>query len=488
MIQLLSLKDYDEVWSETLTNSVVGKFWQGLKSTIANTNLAISSQMNLSQSKLSQIGSWLQFASFLLVCFLVIILPAHQFVNDKETLALVVVAGLALQVFGLILGGKEKYPKSACDCLVFIFLCFNVISCFASHYLAPSIHGLAKVVVYTCSYFLFVATLGQTPLEKGSPLKRILTVLGLMLASGFAVALYGLYQYKIGVAPLATWEDPSVADQATRIYSTLDNPNLLAGYLLPMVPLALSLTMISFSKKNWILSLASFALFSTFLVATVLTGSRGGYLGLFAEIASFVAIFCLWLWQSKLRAMPKARVIVFLLPLVLVGAIAAAIHFVPSIEHRITSIFVGREHTSNSFRLNVWAASWRMFLDNWWFGIGPGNKTFRLAYGLYMVSGFDALGTYCVPLEIACELGIFGLASFFALLGAIFARAHLTFWGQNDFKVKAITAGTISAVTGLMTQGLFDTVFYRPQVHFIFWLLVAVLVVLSTRTWQSTKN
>jgi putative inorganic carbon (HCO3(-)) transporter len=468
MIEILSLKDYDEVWSETLTSSTVGKFWQQVKFAVAKFNL----------SKLSQIGSWLQFASFLLICLLVTILPAHQFVNDKETLALVVVAGLLLQIVGLILGGKEKYPKSAIDGLVFLFLCFNVISCFASHYLAPSIHGLAKVVVYTCSYFLFVAALGQSG---NSGFKRILTVLGLLLASGLAVALYGLYQYKIGVAPLATWEDPSVTEQATRIYSTLDNPNLLAGYLLPMVPLSLSLTVMSASSKRWLLSLASLVLFAVFFVATVLTGSRGGYLGLFAEVASFIGIFCLWLWQAKLRSMPKARLVVFLLPAFLIGAIALAIHFVPAFEHRLTSIFVGREHTSNSFRLNVWGASWRMFLDNWWFGIGPGNKTFRLAYGLYMVSGFDALGTYCVPLEIACEVGIFGLASFFALLGALFARAHVTFWGATDFRAKAITAGVISAIIGLMTQGLFDTVFYRPQVHFIFWLLVAVLVVLSTR-------
>ncbi len=61
------------------------------------------------------------------------------------------------------------------------------------------------------------------------------------------------------------------------------------------------------------------------------------------------------------------------------------------------------------------------------FGIGVGNQAFRLAYGLYMRSGFDALGAYCVPLEIAVETGVFGLLAFAVLLLAILCRAHLNF-------------------------------------------------------------
>jgi hypothetical protein len=84
------------------------------------------------------------------------------------------------------------------------------------------------------------------------------------------------------------------------------------------------------------------------------------------------------------------------------SAVAAAllVHFkFPSFRkpHCFLS-FAGSEHSSNAYRIYVWRASAKMFMDNWWFGVGPGNSTFPLAYGLYMKSGFDALGTYCVPL------------------------------------------------------------------------------------------
>lgn len=53
-----------------------------------------------------------------------------------------------------------------------------------------------------------------------------------------------------------------------------------------------------------------------------------------------------------------------------------------------------------------------MFKDNWWIGVGPGNTAFRLAYGLYMKSGFDALGTYCVPLEVGGRLAFLDCFAF----------------------------------------------------------------------------
>ena len=118
-----------------------------------------------------------------------------------------------------------------------------------------------------------------------------------------------------------------------------------------------------------------------------------------------------------------------------------------------------------------------MFMDNWWFGVGPGNSTFPLAYGLYMKSGFDALGTYCVPLEIGVECGLLGLVSAGILTVALYARAHLAFWQNPGARWMAL--GLTAALSGLIVQGLVDTVFYRPQVQFLFWLVVSGLTTLA---------
>jgi putative inorganic carbon (HCO3(-)) transporter len=97
------------------------------------------------------------------------------------------------------------------------------------------------------------------------------------LLTTLPVSIYGLRQYFFGATALATWVDvnSSLAD-ATRVYSFLGNPNLLAGYLIPAVMLS---TAALFAWPRWLpkgLALVS-AVIST--LCLVLTLSRGGWIG-----------------------------------------------------------------------------------------------------------------------------------------------------------------------------------------------------------------
>lgn len=445
--QIISLRSFDERWRTTINGS-----------------LLLGSLLRLRLGTTEQLGSNLQRLSFVVLLCLLAILGLPMFASDKEGLAAIALGGLGLWLAGYALGGKETRRANTVDAIVLIYLAFNIVAACSSHYFRESIHGLLKVAVYIASYFWFTAVLGQSR-------TRQVYALSALLASGFAVALYGLYQYKIGVAPLATWEDPTVEEKSTRIYSTLGNPNLLAGYLLPMVPLALGLGLSALAARRRLLVLPAFLTAGVILIATVLTASRGGYIGLFFAVGALVFVLA----QKVLAEHPKARmpVVAGLLASAIVAL--AALHFVPTFEHRVMSIFAGREHSSNSFRMNVYQSSFKMFKDNWWIGVGPGNQAFRLAYGLYMTSGFDALGTYCVPLEVAVEAGIGALLCFGALFASLMSRAHLAFWQNGNRWSIWLIAGSAAALLGMMMHGLVDTVFYRPQVQFIFWLLVAMM-------------
>ena len=117
-----------------------------------------------------------------------------------------------------------------------------------------------------------------------------------------------------------------------------------------------------------------------------------------------------------------------------------------------------------------------MFQDNPFLGVGVGNLNFREIYGLYMKTGFDALGSYCVPLEVAVESGIFALL---ALLAFIFYAAYKATCMFKDwtasFSSRVIIFATTLAILSTMAHGLFDTVWYRPQLQIIFWINVAIL-------------
>jgi len=460
--RLFTLANFDQACKENFENSLLVSpllgLWQSLRE-------------KLSQSKAlmqGKVGDLLQSGSFALVVLLFTVLALPQFASDKEGLALISLASLMLFCLGRLLGGKTTRAVRASDMLVLGYFAANVVATFASHYLPESVKGLSKVAIYILSYFLFSASL-QTR-------KRLLTVLSATLFTGLLVSLYGLYQYKIGVAPLATWEDPTVESSGTRIFSTLGNPNLLAGYLIPLAPIAGGLGLAALAttyKWKWLAAIISFGVAALIAVATVLTGSRGGFLALGAMAAVIVLAAVAVLFTRKPKLVLPSLIGIALL---VVGG-GLAVHFLaPTLEQRVLSIFDGTKHSSNAYRMYVWIASYKMFLDNWWFGVGPGNTAFCLAYGLYMKSGFDALGTYCVPLEVGVECGIGGIFFFFAILACALAAGHMAFWRSTDKVGSALALGLATALVGLMVQGCVDTVFYRPQVHFIFWLIIAALI------------
>lgn len=453
----------DTAWSETLNHSLLLKPVFGI----------LDSVQKILPPDLGRIGSILQNLSFLVSVLLFGLIGMAQFATDKLTLAQVVFAALGLWVVGRLLGGKERRKFIAFDAIVLLYLGANILATFSSHYFQPSAKGLFKVIVYIGSYFLFTTVLAGS-------LKRKLLALGMALLCGCALSLYGFYQYKIGVAPLATWEDPTVEGSGTRIFATLGNPNLLAGMLVPLASIGVGLALGFFgqfksasNKKFLLLAIASLGAGGMISLATILTQSRGAYLGIAAGLGILIYVVTAFVWVNH----KKWRTAVIGAALCLLLGAAGAVMFIPSLNQRVQSMFAGSEHSSNAYRIRVYRSSADMFKDNWWIGTGPGNETFRLAYGLYMVSSYDALGTYCVPLEVGVEAGLPGLLAFFGMLACAVSRAHLKFWNQNGTMISRWLAATmVAALIGLMVHGLVDTVFYRPQVHFLFWLILAVMV------------
>jgi putative inorganic carbon (HCO3(-)) transporter len=454
IVPVLSLSNFDSAWRQILDSSGLFGIWLKLKA-FCHKNLAVLGNF-----------AWVfENCAFLLVALLFFVLAAPQFADDKGVLAIVVVAAFVARTIALLLTNKFNFAACSLDALVLAFVAMNIIATAASEYLEPSLKGLSKMAVYFCSYFLFIGVF------QINTRRRTLIVLAALLSAAFVVSLYGLYQYKIHVAPLATWEDPTVEDKTTRVFSTLKNPNLLAGYLIPLIPLSLGLTIMSFYNSGWKrwLGIPMLGVSAVIMACAKFTDSRGGFMGIGAGLAAIGFVWMSSVWSTK----PKARPFLILAVVVILIGIAVAVLHDPRLMHRIESI-ASTEHSSNAYRMHVYRSSLQMFKDSWWFGIGPGNSTFKLAYGLYMKSGFDALGTYCVPLEVAVETGVVGLLIFGWMIVCAMSRAHQYFWANPKSSDRWIAAGASAGLLAMTVHGMVDTVFYRPQVQFLFWLLLAL--------------
>ena len=151
------------------------------------------------------------------------------------------------------------------------------------------------------------------------------------------------------------------------------------------------------------------------------------------------------------------------------------------------SIFAMRNDSSNSFRFNVYNSCIEMFKDNWLLGIGVGNQNFREIYGLYMRTGFDALSAYNIYLETAIESGIFALFSF--LLFIITNMKNAISYIIKRSNINSIyLAIAIMSLSGILVHGFVDTVFFRPQIQFVFWIMMGIIRVLAFTRSSNDRN
>lgn len=295
----------------------------------------------------------------------------------------------------------------------------------------------------------------------------------LYLHVSLLVSVYGIRQWFFGAKALATWVDPeSTLSKTTRVYSYLGNPNLLAGYLIPAV--ALSLVAI-FAWHGWIRKSLAVIMLAANASCLVLTFSRGGWIGMLIAILAAMVLLAYW-WSVQLSPFWRT----WLLPILLgtfIGALLLAVIFVEPVRLRLVSIFADRQDSSNNFRRNVWDAVLEMIRDRPIIGIGPGHNSFNKIYPLYQRPRYSALSAYSIFLETAVESGFVGLSCFIWLIiviinsGLVQMRQFLKVRNQDGLWL----IGAIAAIFGMLGHGTVDTVWYRPEVNTLWWLMVAIV-------------
>lgn len=375
---------------------------------------------------------------------------------------------LPLTLIKLLTKSGEKIEFTKIDLWIIVYFLFVILSLCASTLLVNSFKGFLKTALYIGFYFSINSFFKDNK-------NRIMPIFLTIACLCSFEAIVGILQNHAGVSEISGWQDTQnleVHEILSRCYGTIKpfNPNLFAGYLVASISSIFAILSFSiFEKKNYGIILSSIFMILTSL-AIFYSGSRGGYLGLFAIfVAIFVMVYKTTNGFENLRKRVKTFIVGFFVGLI------AFITLTPSILKRIISIFSMRNDSSTSFRMNVYQASINMFLDNPIFGIGVGNKNFREIYGLYMKTGFDALGSYSTPLEIAVESGIFALVTFLGFLTLSIKKCFKIFNENVSQKQKIIAFSIFLMILGVMAHGLVDTIWFRPQIQFLFWTYIAIL-------------
>lgn len=300
--------------------------------------------------------------------------------------------------------------------------------------------------------FVFVAVNSIKTLED---FNKLVTVLVL---SGTIIALIGLYQYIVGVNIKASWLDvKNNPDIKARVYSLFGNPNILAEYLIMIIPMSLALFWSSKKLHKKIIFLGTSLILT---LALVLTYSRGGWLGFAFSILIFVILLE---WRLLLSLIPIAIGAIYLLP--------------QTILNRILSM-KNLTDSSNAYRIKIWEISMDIIRDHWVVGLGFGHLPFKQTFETYIrtMPNFHAHNTY---LETAAEMGIPGLIVFLLFIFVIFKYSiHELIKNQNRY-IKVMGAGALAGLSGLLAHGLVENVLYLTKIIIMFWIIIGFILILT---------
>ena len=289
--------------------------------------------------------------------------------------------------------------------------------------------------------------------------KRLYHLINTFVYSTFIMSVYGIYQF-IKRVPVDTTQVDQTTGGASmsmgRVSSTLGNPNVLAGWLILVIPFMVSFFFIA---KGFWRKLLFFPVVAAAIACLTLTLSRSGWVGL--VVAAAVYLFLLN-WR--------------LIPVFIVLGVAS-LPFMPRfILDRMTTI--GAD-TSSVYRFSLWAGSFRMALDNWLTGIGIGLEYFQRYFKNYIYMQYDQnpVHSHMLILQIWLESGICAVFSFLWFCIRLIKKALLSsVSGAGKSDIDYLIMACISSVVGFLALGFFEYVWFFPRCMNMFFIVIGVFM------------
>jgi putative inorganic carbon (HCO3(-)) transporter len=315
---------------------------------------------------------------------------------------------------------------------------------------------------YILLYYLVINNLNS--------LQQVQRLVWAVMASALLVTSYGFYQYVHGV-DISTfhWVDgEQFPDLKVRIFSTLQNPNLLAGFLVVVMSLAIGQGLYTERIGSKLLLFALVIVLGTCLV---LTYSRGAWLSIVA-----VATICGRFYNRK---------VLWLFLLIPLGALFCQ----DAVMERLMSIFNPTD-TSSTLRIALWESTIAMIWDKPLLGIGWGS--YWLVYPEYDFflnnPAARIVHAHNMYLHIAAEIGIPGLLVFLIIIYGHTKKAMDILSHTNNRWVTGLMLGIVAAVLGLAVNGFTDYIMFNVQLSMLFWLLNGVIITIWQEVAATTKN
>ncbi|WP_324718114.1 O-antigen ligase family protein [Carboxydochorda subterranea] len=293
-----------------------------------------------------------------------------------------------------------------------------------------------------------------------------------------------------GLAIVEAFRGPAGWSYAgTRPVVTMGSPNTVGAYLASIFPVSLSLLYQAILERSRLGARATIGLsLALMAIALAVSLSRGSWISLLVALPIVVVVLA---GHRDGRAVLIGTLIALVATGVVVGAVLLArsgpgSNVLHTLTRRAVSI-VSLDSAGDRVRWMMLRASWAMFLDNPWLGVGPGNFQSRLPAYIRPTGSVEkqlvplALELefpHNLPLHVAAEGGIVGLASLAVWVTSMFiqyarrlheARRWVT---KEALTNNLLTAGGFAGVVAALVGSLFG----YPFVHHVWEPFVYAMV------------
>ncbi|MCL2236010.1 MAG: O-antigen ligase family protein [Defluviitaleaceae bacterium] len=359
-----------------------------------------------------------------------------------------------------LISGKATLKFTYTDIFVLLFAGLVAFSVAISFNPANSAPSAGIYILFITFYFVVKNTMNT----KG----KLLALAGVLATSGLVVAGFGIWQRVTGnFVMTAAWIDGDMFGEATaRIYSFLENPNVLGGYLIFVSILAFAMI---YYYRHWLHKLFALGIFGATSLCMVFTHSRGAWLGLLVAFAVFAL-------------MRDRRLVV----LGILGLIAAPFLVPPDVLQRFLSIG-DLADTSTSYRVSIWLGAVDMLRVFWPIGIGQGVENFNFIYNLYAFNAVFTQHSHNLYLQIMIYFGIGGFGLFLLMIGGFF-KGMFRSSNRGSPEIKALAAALAAGMAGFLIKGFTDNVWYNFRVLAVFWVFMALAAGIANLKGEFTNE
>lgn len=322
--------------------------------------------------------------------------------------------------------------------------------CYADDCFGINFTGFRASMQYILLFFLVTRLIRDE--------RDFLLMYKVMIAIAFLVALYGIWQFIVGVEIPSNWTDKAEGAVRTRVFAIFPNPNIMGAYMILFAPMAIGMAYATDDLATkvfyWFCGLCM-------CLGCLFTMSRGAWLGLAVAAVLFALVV-----DRRLFAM------------IVCAAVVAC--FLPFVRSRISYLFTDEFKASNEAggRAKRWstAMSYLDDYDCWDVGLG---------YGMY--GGAVAMQNQINPefmykyvdnyyVKILAENGIIGLSAFLtSVLGLIWNGARAC--GKTaKTPYLPLCVGMLAGLIGVLVQSFFESIWEEPYMMALFFAIAGMLI------------